>query len=272
MTQLTFKEAKIITAAQIRYRSLVSEIGISLLRRTDFDTYRLIRWEHGDIHLNQAFDVRHVKFGVRDFWLLAENEHGEPIATYCLRRFVVDDFYDLIRSLTLWFSKRGRTIDPRFTVECRIPAFGGEVVHGGGLWIRRDYRGAARLAEVMPRLARAAALLDRPFDHDTAMIRNEPGETAEIAERKAAYMGKRVYGFARVHRFVNGWFPPEEREAVMHLCHATRAEAIASLFAADLPGRFLGRTQFRKPPLVDQDDQPVSPSAVLRQRQEEASV
>ena len=272
MAQLTLNEQKIITAAQTRCLSMINQIGISFHRRNDFDAYRLIRRAHGDIHLNQAFDVQHVKFGAGDFWLLAENENKEPIATYCLRRFAVDDFYDLIRSLTLWFSEPPRPADPRFVVECRIPPFGGEVVHGGGLWIRSDYRGCSRLAEVMPRLARAVALLGQPFDHDTAMIRNEPGERANVAGRKAAYMGTRVYGFARVDRFVDGWFPPEEREAVMHLCHATRAEAIASLFDTHLAGRARRGGQFRKPTLVDQDDKPIRPATVLSQRQDQASV
>jgi hypothetical protein len=272
MAQLTLNEKNVVKATQIRCLSMINQIGISLHRRSDFDAYRLIRRAHGDIHLNQAFDVRHAKFGAGDFWLLAENENREPIATYCMRRFVVDDFYDLIRSLTLWFPKPPRRVDPRFVVECRIPSFGGEVVHGGGLWIRSDYRGSSRLAEVMPRFARAVALLNRPFDHDSAMIRNEPGERADVAERKAAYMGKRVYGFARVHRFVDGWFPPEEREAVMHLCHATRAEAIASLFDTHLADRTRRRAEFRKPTLVDQDDKPVRPPTVPSQRQQQTSV
>jgi hypothetical protein len=204
-----------------------SRINLQIL--SDFRNYGLIRRAQGDRHLNQAFDVRHVEFSDGDFWLLAQNHNSEPVATYCLRRFVVDDFYDLIRSLTLWFSKRPLPADPRFVVQCEIPSFGGEVVHGGGLWIRKDYRGSPRLAAVMPRFARAVALRRRPFDHDSAMIRNNPVDREHAAERKASYMGKRVYGFARVHRFVRGWFPPEGRDAVMHLCHATRAEAIASL-------------------------------------------
>jgi hypothetical protein len=42
-------------------------------------------------------------------------------------------------------------------------------------------------------------------------------------------LGVEAYGFARARRFVDGWFPPESREAIMHLCHSTRAEALASL-------------------------------------------
>ena len=110
MAGLTLNEAKFITAAQIKCLSVINDIGISLDRRTDFDAYRLIRRAHGDVHLNQAFDVQHAKFDAGDFWLLAENENKEPIATYCLRRFAVDDFYDLIRSLTLWLRRiRGGT-------------------------------------------------------------------------------------------------------------------------------------------------------------------
>jgi hypothetical protein len=254
------------------YLATLEKIGISLHVKHNFFKYRSIRRAHGDSHLNQAFDARHVELGAGDFWLLAENQEGEPIATYCLRRFVVDDFYELIRSLKLWFSVLPRSADPRFVVKCQIPSFGGEVVHGGGLWIRDDYRGASRLAIVMPRYARAVALRDRPFDHDTAMIRNDPADRADVAERKAAYMGRKVYGFARVHRFVDGWFPPEGRDAVMHLCHATRGEAITSLCDPHATGRGLRLAELRKRSLVDQHDQPVDTPTVARQRQEQASI
>jgi hypothetical protein len=203
---------------------------------------------------------------------LAKNIEREPVATYCLRRFVVEDFYDLIRSLTLWFPQGRRRLDPRYIVDCNIPSFGGEVVHGGGLWIRNDYRGASRLAVVMPRVARAIALRLRPFDHDSAMIRNNPADRAEVADRKAAFMGKSVYGFARVHRFVDGWFPPERRHAIMYLCHASRAEAIASLTQPDQLAASLERNQFRKRSFIDQDNEPVDAPSVLCERQQQTSI
>jgi hypothetical protein len=122
-------------------------------------------------------------------------------------------------------------------------------------------------------LARALALNQRPFDHDSAMIRNDPGDAAEVAVRKAKYMGQRIYGFARVHRLVDGWFPPERRTALMHLCHSTRAEAVASLFAAPDRCRHLQRgREFRKLPLVDQYDQPVYPPPVLSHGQQQARI
>ena len=81
----------------------------------------------------------------------------------------------------------------------------------------------------MPRFARAIALRSRPFDHDSGMIRNDLQDGAKVADRKAAFMGKRIYGFARVHRVVDGWFPPDTRETIIYLCHSTRAEAVDSL-------------------------------------------
>src|SRR5262249_45918150 len=86
-----------------------------------------------------------------------------------------------------------------------------------------------RLAFVLPRLARALSLRERAFDHDTGMIRSAACDSAKTAERKAVFAAKRTYGFARSSRFVDGWFPPEGRKAIMHLCHSTKAEAIASL-------------------------------------------
>jgi hypothetical protein len=53
--------------------------------------------------------------------------------------------------------------------------------------------------------------------------------------RYRAAAAARTYGFARAEPFVQGWFPPEQRAATMHLCHSTRAEAIASLTEAVAP-------------------------------------
>jgi hypothetical protein len=273
MSKLTQQEAEIIDKVQNQLKSLLLQKGLSVQLRGDFETYAAIRRIHGDRHLNQAFDPHHVAFGIGDFWLLAENSAGEAIATYCLRRFQVDDFFDLIRSSALWFGQPRNEADPRFVVACQIPPFGGEVVHGGGLWVRRDYRGRSRLALIMPRLARIFALRHRPFDHDSAMIRNDPAEPAELAERKAIFTGTKVYGFARVHRFVDGWFPPERRNAIMHLCHATRAEAIASLCISQIGDKRSAQgSKFGKLSLVYQHDHAVHASAVLGERQQQPGI
>ncbi len=273
MSKLTHQERKIVDAAHNRLQTLLLQNGLSLELRDDFEKYTAIRHYHGDRHLNQAFDPEHVEFVKGDFWLLAENSKGEAIATYCLRRFCVNDFFDVIRSLTLWSRNPSNEADPRFVMACRIPPFGGEVVHGGGLWVRNDYRGRSRLAVLLPRLARIFALRQRPFDHDSAMIRNNPADAAEVAERKATFVGTKVYGFARVHRFVDGWFPPEGRDAIMHLCHATRAEAITSLSAFQIAGeRSLRSGKFGKPPLVNQHYQAVYSAAILSEWQQQPSV
>lgn len=71
-----------------------------------------------------------------------------------MRRLLVKDFDALLRSQALWFSKSQHRVDPGFVVECAAPPFGGEISHGGGLWVREDYRGWSRLAIIMPRFAR----------------------------------------------------------------------------------------------------------------------
>lgn len=273
---LSTYQAKIVQEAIENYLMSFAEIGISLRLRRNFAAYAAICRANGDTRLNQVFDPKYIKFGDNDFWILAENRRGEAIATCCMRRFVVDDFYDLIRSQRLWFGDRPRLVDPRFAVARTIPPFGGEVAHGGGLWVRGDYRGASRVAVVLPRLARAIALRNAPFDHDSAMICNAPRDSAALADRKAAFMGLRVYGFARVERFVDGWFPPEGREAIVHLCHATRAEAVAFLAAPRAgiagPNAALHRFELARPALVDQHDELVDLSAVGGERQKQARI
>lgn len=227
--QLTREESESAQSAIEASVNALATAGLSLRVRRNFDAYRAIRAANGDTHLNQAFDPGHTRFGGCDFWLSVQNRHGTVIATYCSRRIVVADFYDMIRSQALWFGGGPRLVDPRFVVVTEIPAFGGEVLHGGGLWVRRDYRCVYRLAEVLPRLARAIGLRIAPFDHDSGMILDNPADAPRLADRKAKAMALRTYGFARVSRFADGWFPPERRNAIVHLCHATRAEAVASL-------------------------------------------
>src|SRR5215467_4825326 len=112
-----YESARIQIAIEGSIASL-GAVGIALRVRRNFATYTAIRRSHGDVRLNQAFDPRETRFGHDDFWLLAENHDGEAIATYCLRRFLVEDFYALVRSQALWFSSRPSVFDPHFHVEC----------------------------------------------------------------------------------------------------------------------------------------------------------
>src|SRR5271165_5349292 len=125
----TYESARIQIAIEGSLAAL-GGVGISLRVRHNFEAYAAIRRTHGDFHLNQAFDPRETRFGEDDFWLLAENHSGEAIATYCVRRFLVRDFYILIKSQKLWFSKSPSRVDQLLIDECAIPPFGGEVVHG----------------------------------------------------------------------------------------------------------------------------------------------
>jgi hypothetical protein len=228
MGNLTVHEKATVRVAR---KSLIRALkinGLSIESGNNFVTYKNVRVVNGDRRLNQAFDPEFTHFDEDDFWIFARNKSGDVIATYCIRYFAVRDFYQLIRSQELWFSKWPGP-SAYLDVQCIIPAFGGEIAHGGGLWVRQDYRGSSRLAFVLPRLGRALALDRRPLDHDTAMIRNDPVDAPQAATRKATFAGIRLYGFARVSRFANGWFPPEGRHTCMYLCHATKAEAIASL-------------------------------------------
>jgi len=272
MDSLTTFESGHIQLAIEESVAALGEAGISLRLRRNFEIYADVRRSHGETHLNQAFDPRETRFGPDDFWLLAENPGGDAIATYCLRRFFVDDFYALVRSQALWFSNKCPLADQHFTVECPIPPFGGEIAHGGGLWVREDYRGCSRLAIVMPRFARAIALRMRPFDHDSGMIRNDPRDRTDVADRKATFIGRRVYGFARVHRLIDGWFPPEARRAIIHLCHSTRAEAVGSLLAPRVAIKVLPHLELGKRPFVYQHHELVDASSIYTKGQQQACI
>jgi hypothetical protein len=270
-------EATIIQETIEGYISFLAEAGFTIRVRRNFETYAAIRLANGAMSLNQAFDPRHVCFGDDDFWLLALNRRGEAVATYCVRRFVADDFYDVIRSQALWFGDRLRLVDRRFIVNCAIPSLGGDVVHEGGCWVRRDYRGRnrqPRLSHALARLARAIALRNGSFCHDTGMILNDPRDRPEVTGRKAVSLGIKAYGFAGIHRLVDGWFPPEGREAIVYLCHSTTAEALASLAPPPRNAGTGGLSPFelRQEPLVEQNEELIDASAIGGQWQEQPSV
>lgn len=262
----------------------LAEAGITLRIRQDFEIYAAVRLANGMFHVNQAFDPRHSCFGNDDFWLLALDSRGEAVATYCVRHLVADDFYDLIRSSygvipfpAMGFGNRPHVADPPFVVASRLPVFDGEIIHEGGCWVRHDYRGRSkqpRLSHVLSRLARAVALRNRPFDYDTGMILNDPRDPLEVTSRKAVSLGIEAYGFAGLHQ-VNGWYPPEGRNATLHLCYSTRVEALASLAPQsrhDAPRRSLRCFEFRQEPLMEQNEQLIDASSISGQWQQEPGV
>jgi hypothetical protein len=262
----------------------LAEAGITVRVKQDFETYAAVRMANGAIHLNQAFDPRHARFGADDFWLLALDRRGEAVATYCVRHVVDDGFYDLIRSSygvirspAPVLGDRPGLADTRFVVARRLPSFGGEIIHEGGCWVRKDHRGRSkqpRLSHALSRLARAIALRNRPFAHDTGMILNDPRDPPEVTSRKAVSLGIEAYGFAGLHR-VNGWYPPEGRSATLHLCYSTRTEALASLAPQSppyAPPQVLRYFEFRQEPLMEQNEELVDPPSICGQRQQEASV
>jgi hypothetical protein len=253
------------------YIDTLAEIGIIVRVRRDFDLYVATRRALGDTHLNQAFDPAFTRFKPSDFWLHAQNQDGKLIATYCMRRLVVDDFYGLVRSQALWFGTPQKT-DRHFIVDCDIAPFGGVVSHGGGLWVREDHRGAwrrPRLSTILPRLGCAIGLRDAPFDHESAMILVDPHCPIELVEQKATSLGIGAYRFTRARPLVKGWFPPEGREATVFLCHSTRAEALASLTVSSLSITARSeRVELRNLPFIDQNQQLVHPSAIGGERQQ----
>jgi hypothetical protein len=226
---LTDTEFGTVQRAVDGYIEALRENGLTLHVLRDFRRYVAVRHAYGDHHLNQAFDPSHARIGNRDFWLRVDDGDDKPVATFCMRTLQVDDFYAVIRTQSLWFGARPTLVDPRYVVSCLIPSFGGAVGHGGGLWIRPDQRGHRGLAQLLPRLARALALRNHDIDHDSAMLLNSAQAADAEKVRRRAAAAARTYGYARAEPFVRGWFPPEQRDATMHLCHATRQEAINSL-------------------------------------------
>jgi hypothetical protein len=220
---LTDAEFDIVQRAIEAYLERLREIGLRVHVLRDFKRYVATRHTNGDHHLNQAFDPAHTEFGRHDFWLLLEERGGSAAGTYCMRMIAVKNFYTEVQTQRFWFGPKLRLVDPRFVVDCKIPPFGGLVASCGGMWVRPDWRGSG-VSKIVPRLARALGLRNSQIEHDCGMVLNNP-DPARLAVRN--------YGYARVELMTRGWFPPEQCEMTVHLCHADRAECLASLVAPD---------------------------------------
>ena len=216
---LTDDEFETVQRSIEAYLARLMEIGLHVHVLRDFERYVATRRINGDHHLNQAFDPTHTHFDRRDFWLLLEDQNGKTAGTYCMRILDVENFYAEIQTQRFWFGPRLRVVDPRFVVSCSIPPFGGVVASCGGMWVRPDRRGDG-VSRIVPRLARALGLRNSNIEHDCGMVLNNP-DPARLAVRN--------YGYARVELMTDGWFPPEQCDMVVHLCHADRAECLASL-------------------------------------------
>jgi len=204
--------------------------GIRLSLSTDFaelaelnrkasDWYRLPTWfdpAYGEIPDGQGF------------WLRGVDEDNVTAVTQAERLYLCDGstFKDEVESLRMIYSDVARRADTRTRAEVMAPIgreMTGRISTGGGLWIRKDFRGKG-LAYTVSHLARIIVLTSWYSDYHTCLVQQD----------KAQKMPQ-VYGY-RTHaehgvRFHH--LPGRESLISCALCWATPEDTIELLHKAN---------------------------------------
>ena len=190
-------------------------IHVDLVVETDFAAFAAIRRSVADGLVYPTFDPRHSVLDRAAFWLRLVDRTGRTVATSAARLFVAEDFYDLVRTETLWFDRGPRPVGLAPVVDCVIPPFGGRICHQGGTWVHPDFRGHG-LAGLLTGLSRALMLRNEAIDFDTGVV-SEASHRSRLAELS--------YGYPRVALCVASYDRFAGYPEPVYLCHMTRAEA-----------------------------------------------
>jgi hypothetical protein len=203
----------------------VLEMGLRLEIEHNFDLFASIRGRVADKWVYPACDPHLSDIETDALWVRAVDRGGETVATGAVRIFETDDFYELMRSERLWFRTPGIGAPKRCPVDCSIPPFGGTIGHGGGVWVHPTWRGRG-LAGIMPKFARALTVRNNEIDYETGLVFEE-----------LRSLPLRAYGFPRVAKIVDGFFPPTGKAERVYLCHITRNEVLTDMRAVLAPRR-----------------------------------
>jgi hypothetical protein len=193
-------------------------LGVRLSIEFDFDGLLEARAESSDPWLYPTFDPRLSDLSEDALWLRAATPSGDTIATYAVRVFETGDFYDLMRSGALWFAQPAAERGGCRIVSATLP-IAGLVGHCGAAWVHPAWRDRG-LVQLLCRYGRALLLRDFAVDHETGLV-------AEHNYRSG--LAQRAYGYPRVPKVVDGFFPPSGSEARVYLCHMSRAEMLDDL-------------------------------------------
>jgi hypothetical protein len=199
----------------------ILRLGLTVHIEDDFHAFARLRRSIGDGFCYPSLDPKQCRIGAKDFWLHVVDDAGETMATLAARVFAdVDDFYQLMRSETLWNDLRLHEVG-RCQPNCSIPPFGGVVGHSGGMWVSPAQRGRG-LAKLMQSLSRGLQLRNHAIDVDTGLV-FEPLVQFALSQ----------YQYPRCELVIEGYFPPTGKDARVFLCHMDRQEALRSMaFAA----------------------------------------
>ncbi|MGO8920288.1 MAG: hypothetical protein ACLQJR_30680 [Stellaceae bacterium] len=141
------------------------EWGLRLRLRSDFDALKALNREHSETWppLSPIFDPAHSNLRIDSaFWLEGIDDRGDTVVTESARFFDLRDTtaIDEIRSLRLFFAEPAAHSAAGERVDIDAPAAAvvrGRTMHGGSIWVRRDWRRNG-LTRIISRVCAAYAL------------------------------------------------------------------------------------------------------------------
>ncbi len=144
--------------------AMARNCGVRLRLRTDFDALMDLNRANRATWppLPPICDPSYSTLGADNaFWLDGVNDHGETVVTYFARLFdfVDTNLVEAIRSLRIYYDDPTPHAAAGEMVEIDAPSAAvvcGRTVYGGGMWIRRDWRGTG-LPKFMSRVCSAYA-------------------------------------------------------------------------------------------------------------------
>lgn len=223
--RLTDNEYVMIQSSIDLISSELSRTGMHVTIEDDFAGWAaFMETAPGIASVSSTFDPRHSNVAPTNaFWIAIRDADDAVIGCDCLRLFETDDFIELIRSYRLFFDRKPvlwhhplRLLVPR-----DMPQLAGRVVYVGGLWVSPDHRGS-KLSTIMPRLARAFCLRHFAMDWLVGFVRDSPGRAA---------MGRERFGSMQSVPCINGYFPPQNRDAAYRLNYTSRWQALEQIRA-----------------------------------------
>lgn len=226
MAELSQAEAGLVQRYMDALTEEILTLGLQPQREYDFDDFGRARGSVEPSWIYPTYDPSMNDIRKDAVWLRVLNPAGETVAMTAARVFRADNFYELLETEQLWFGRP--TNRDRCTIGAGdpLPAIGGAVGHGGGLWVHPAWRKVG-LSRLVPRLNHAYLLRLFSIDHHTTLV------FEGLAKSGLPLWG---YGFARLPKLIDGFFPPTGKEESVYLGHITRQEMLESM-ENELAGR-----------------------------------
>jgi hypothetical protein len=168
--------------------------------------------------INPAFDPRHSRLSPANSFWLDVRFGSSTIATSAARLLLTDDYFELQRSMRLWYENPPHHSRLAITAP-NVPAISGRVGHEGGLWVDPGFRKRG-LSVILPHLNRALCFREWSVAWQTGITSRGIGESG---------LAERAYGFPHVVPCFEGFLPVTGNVERLYATYMSAEELVAAL-------------------------------------------